>query len=122
MKKIKDLLPDFISQVSQSLHSLNYADLAEQLAELELDRWTHDSEADAVYIHLSGQRLLNPVEQNVLGVRHGNSIELQDLDGMIVVDTDNFNRLKGIEILWRKDIVKRLDRICAPNNAFEATS
>jgi uncharacterized protein YuzE len=72
-----------------------------------------------VCLYLSGQRALNVVEQNVIGVRHGESIEIEDLDGMVVIDTDNFNRVKGIEILWRKDLVEKLERICAPNKGIQ---
>ena len=119
MAKIQELLPEFIADVTSSLISMGHKDLADQLPELELERWTHDPEADAMYLYLSGQCLLNIVDQNIIGVRHGECIELEDLDGMVVIDTDNHNRFKGIEILWRKDLVKELERICAPNQRIQ---
>jgi len=119
MEKIEKLLPEFIAEVTSSLVSMGHSDLANQFPELDLERWTHDPEAEAVYIYLSGQRSLNVVEQNIIGVRHGKSIELEDLEGMVVIDTDNFNRVKGIEVLWRKDLVAELERICAPNQPIQ---
>jgi len=116
MSKISELLPDFIAAAQASLEAQEHAKLAKQLSVLELSRWTHDPEADAMYLYLSGQVPLNLVDQNIVGVRHGGCIELDDLDGMVVIDTDNFERITGIEILWREDIVKKLKGALAPNN------
>jgi uncharacterized protein YuzE len=116
MMRISELLPDFVAAAQASLEAQGRSELAEQLVSLELSRWTHDPEADAMYLYLSGQRPLNVVEQNTVRVRHGECIELEDLDGMVVLDTDNFQRISGIEIIWRKDILKELKQKAAPNH------
>jgi hypothetical protein len=51
------------------------------------------------------------VEQNVIGVRHEGSYPVDAIEGMVVLDTDNFGRLVGIEILDRPDVAKDLDRL-----------
>lgn len=114
MAKIVELLPDFVAAVQASLEAQGHAELAQQLVTLELSSWTH--EADVMYLYLSGQAPLNWIKENIVGVRHGECIELEDLDGMIVIDTDNFHRIKGIEVLWREDILKELKEKTAPNH------
>ena len=116
MSQISEILPDFIAEAQASLQSQGHPELAQELATLELASWTHDPEADAMYLYLSGQAPLNVVEENIIGVRHGGCIELEELDGMVVLDTDNFQRIKGIEILWREDILKNLKGEKTPNN------
>ena len=116
MSNIAELLPDFVAAAQASLEAQGYPALAQQLGALDLASWTHDPEADAMYLYLSGQAPLNVLEQNIVSVRHGGCIELDDLDGMVVLDTDNFQRVKGIEILWREDIVKELKKNTDPNH------
>ena len=59
---------------------------------------TFDESAGAGYIYVRTSRALNVVEVNIIGVRHGETIPVEtEFDA--VVDTDNFERLKGIEIL-----------------------
>lgn len=111
MSKIQDLLPEFIAEIESSLTSMGYSDLASQLPDLEFEKWTYDPESEAGYLYLSGQYAINLVEQNIIGVRHGESIELETANGIIVIDTDNFNRIKDIEIISRKDLVEILERI-----------
>jgi uncharacterized protein YuzE len=116
MMRISELLPDFAAAAQGSLEAQGHSELAQQLVSLELSRWTHDPEADAMYLYLSGQRPLNVVEQNIVGVRHGECIVLEDLDGMVVLDIDNFQRISGIEILGREDILKELKQKAAPSH------
>lgn len=115
MTKVAKLLPDFIAAAQASLQAQNHADLARQLSDLELSRWTHEPEENAMYLYLSGQAPLNSVEEVVIGVHRGECIELDDLDGMVVVDTDNFNRITGIEVLWRDDVAGELKEKMAPD-------
>ena len=116
MMRISELLPDFVAAAQASLEAQGHSELAQQLVSLELSRWTHDPEADAMHLYLSGQRPLNVVEQNIVGVRHGECIELEDIDGIVVIDTDNFQRISGIEILCREDILKELKQKIDPNH------
>jgi len=50
---------------------------------------------------------LNIVETNVVGVRHGDTIEVETRY-WTNIDTDNFGRLVGIEILAPGDIKNEL--------------
>ena len=111
MIRIADALPDLIAEIQRFLVAGGRKDIADQFGELALSRWTYDAEADALYVYLNGQRPLNAVEQNVIGTRHGECIEIEDCHGLVVLDTDNFNRVTGIEILNRKDIQKRLEKL-----------
>ena len=110
-EKIQDVLPEFVESVVSSLRSQGHAELADQLVNLEISRWSYDDEVNAMYLYLTGQRPLNIVEQNIIGVNYHESIAIEDICGDVVVDTDNFGRLTGIEILGRKDLVKRLEDI-----------
>ena len=116
MSKISEFLPEFIAEAQASPEAQGRTDLAEQLAILELSRWTYDAEEDAMYLYLSGQAPLNIVEQNIIGIRHGESIKLDALEGWVVIDTDNFDRIRGIEVLWRQDVAEKLKGAMAPNN------
>lgn len=62
-------------------------------------------------IYLKGGRELNIVEHNIIGVKHGESLKVPDCGGMVILDTDNFNRISGIEILFRNDILPKLDKL-----------
>jgi uncharacterized protein YuzE len=116
MSKVSELLPDFVAAVQSSLEAQGHPDLAQQLVTLELSSWTRDPEADAMYLYLSGQAHLNIIDENIIGVRHGECVALDDVDGMVVLDVDNFQRITGIEILGREDILKELREKTTPSN------
>jgi uncharacterized protein YuzE len=111
MTKIADALPDLVAEIQRFLIAGKREDVADQFGELVLSRWTYDAEAEALYVYLAGQRVLNIGEQNVIGVRHGVSIEIERCEGMVVVDTDNLYRVSGIEIVGREDIKKKLEML-----------
>jgi uncharacterized protein YuzE len=115
MRTIGKILPDFIRQVGDKLRERGREDLADQIPILELDRWTNDNRVGAVYIYLSGQRPLNGTEEDVIGARHDECLELADLGGTVLVDIDNCDRLLGIEVMGRKDIPKQLKKVRLPS-------
>jgi hypothetical protein len=118
MSKLDDILPTFIAQIRKELTAKGRSDIADQFQGLGLARWTHDQAANAVYIHLSGQRPLNLVEVQVIGTRHGECIEIEGRDGIVTLDLDNFNRVTGIEVLNCADIAKRLEEAQPCNGAY----
>ncbi len=111
MKKLRNVLPEFTDEVESLLRFYGYADVADQLADLEVARWTHDPEVDASSIALAGQRPINIVEQNIIGVRNGQSIDVGHPDAIVVVDVDNFNRPTSIEVIGTKGLLDDLKRI-----------
>ena len=115
MRTIGKILPDFIRQVSDKLREYGREYLAVQIPTLELDHWTNDSRTGAVYIYLSGQRPLNGTEEDIIGARHDDCLELADLGGTVLVDIDNFDRLLGIEIVGRKDVPQQLKKVRPPS-------
>jgi hypothetical protein len=115
MRTIGTILPDFIRQVGGRLRKLGREDIADQVPVLELDDWTCDRKVKAIYIYLSGQKDLNVVEENVIGVKHDECLELSDIGGTVVVDIDNFSRPLGIEVIGRGDVEQQLRRVCLPS-------
>ncbi len=115
MRTIGSILPDFVRQVSGKLCDRGRQDIADQMPTLELERWTNDSRGGAVYIYLTGQRYLNHTEQDVIGVRHDECLELAGLGGTVWVDIDNFDRLLGIEIMGRTDVPRQLMKVRLPS-------
>ena len=111
MIKLIDALPELTSEILHSLVADGRQDIADQFDGLTIFRWTYDAESDAIYVYLKGQRPLNMVEQNVIGTRHGECIDIEGCEGIVVLDLDNFNRVTGIEILNRKDIEAKLKAI-----------
>jgi uncharacterized protein YuzE len=100
-------LPDLVDELAVSLLASGQHDLAAQLREVEVDRWTHDTSCDAVYIYVRSPRPVNVVEQNIIGVKHGETIEVQHRC-RVNLDTDNFGRLTGIELLSPGDVPTEL--------------
>jgi uncharacterized protein YuzE len=114
MNKLNEILPTFTAEVKKALSELDREDLIEMIPDLTLDNLTYDPKADAFYLYTGGTRSLNVVERNIIGVKHGKSIELKMCSGIVVLDTDNFGRISGIEIINRKDVYEELRKI----NAF----
>jgi uncharacterized protein YuzE len=85
-------------KVAESLRALGRAELAQQIEEAVVSSVTFDNSASAGYIYVEPSRVLNVVEANVIGARHGETITVNtEFDA--VIDTDNFARVTGIEIL-----------------------
>jgi len=107
MPTLAEVLPDIVNELADSLRASGRDNLAAQLREVEIRRWTHDSSCDAAYIYLRSPRQLNVVEQNVIRVKHGETVPVEH-PRWVNVDTDNFGRMTGIELLRPGDVPARL--------------
>ncbi len=115
--KLIEIAPNLAREMMLGLAS-GRTNLADQVKNAVVDRWTYDSSsgADAIYIYLIPHRELNAVEQNIVGLQHLASIPIGAREGTMVVDIDNFARVMGIEVLFRKDVVEVLKRMNVANN------
>jgi hypothetical protein len=59
-------------------------------------------------------RELNIVEKNLIGIKHGQTIQVEHRY-WVNVDTDNFGRLRGIEVLDGRELAAKLAPAIAPN-------
>jgi hypothetical protein len=68
MSSLVETLPDLVSDIENALIRIGRGDVADQLREVQLERWTYDEFANAGYLYLSSPRDLNVVDQNIVGV------------------------------------------------------
>jgi hypothetical protein len=73
-------------------------DVLDQACTARPARVTFDPEANAEYFYVHSGRDPNVVEQNIIGIRHGRTIEMPG-DAWMNIDLNNFDRLIGIELL-----------------------
>jgi hypothetical protein len=83
--------------------------LATQVHDLLLNSWRHDKDDDVLTVSVRGGRQLNTIENNIIGEKHGGTISLDSLQGMVAVDVDNFNRILGIEAIGRADLAAEFE-------------
>ena len=57
MPTLGDVLPDLAEELAAALRTSGRDDLAAQLGEVEVDRWTHDTSCNAAYIYLTDRAL-----------------------------------------------------------------
>ena len=98
MLKLIEMFPVLTRELSQSLRNEGRQTLAEQIETALITRITFDEAANAGYIYVEPSRALNVIETNIVGVRHGETIPVE-MQFWTNIDTDNFDRLVGIEIL-----------------------
>lgn len=101
MRALAEVLPELVSDLEGALLPLGRGDLARQLEQATLVRWSYDDFADATYLQLSAA----PVD--MMSVER---LSLYDELGMNV-DCDSQGRLCGVEILNGKQIASRLQEI-----------
>ena len=114
MNALIKTFPSLVMELSQQLRVAGRLSLADQIDQAAIARVTFDDTADAGYIHVQPSRELNFVETNVVGVRHGESIEVATRY-WTNIDTDNFGRIVGIEILAPGDIMDELKEHASRN-------
>lgn len=98
MSSLIDAFPLLVRELSRALRDGGRASLAEQVERAVIDRVTFDESVNAGYIYVRPARDLNVVEANIVSVRHGETIEVET-QYWTNIDTDNFDRLAGIEVL-----------------------
>ena len=109
MSTLVETLPDLVRDLESPLLRIGRADVVDQLREVEIERWTYDDFADAVYLYLQSPRTLNMADENIVDAKHGETVSVYD-DLGINLDLDNHRRLTGIEILEGRAIASRLGR------------
>jgi len=112
MGSLATQLPKLVSDLATALRTAGRDDLAAQLSEVDIERHTYDTSCDAAYIYLRSPRQLNVVEQNIVGVKHGETIPVEH-EYWVNLDTDNFGRLTGIELLSGGDVAAKLNDAAA---------
>jgi hypothetical protein len=103
MSTLVAVFPSLVSELSRGLRAAGRASLADQVDAAAIARVTFDVSANAGYIYVKPSRELNVVETNIVGVRHGETLEVET-GYWTYIDTDNFGRLSGIEILAPGDL------------------
>ena len=110
MSSLIESFPSLVAELSRQLRGTGRAPLADQIVTAAIAGVAFDDAANAGYIYMEPSRELNVVETNVIGVRHGDTIEVETRYRTII-DTDNFGRLEGIEILAPSDIKEELRKL-----------
>ena len=98
MTTLTGAFPLLAQAVAKALRDLERADLAQQIEDAVVSRVTFDPSAGAAYVSVEPSRALNVVEANIIGVRHGETIVVET-EFAALVDTDNFERVIGVEVL-----------------------
>lgn len=114
MPSLSQSFPSLAAELSRQLRLGGRAPLADQIDAASIARVTFDDLANAGYIYVHPSRELNVVETNVMGLRHGETIEVETRY-WTNIDTDNFGRLVGIEILAPGDIKGELRKQAIEN-------
>lgn len=102
---LTEIAPLLCGELRRAFDAEGHETLAAQVEHLLLQSWSHDPEVDAIMVRVRGGRQMNSVERNIIGVKFGRSVSLQTLDGIVVVDVDNFERISGIEIIGRPTLL-----------------
>ena len=69
--------PSLVSELSRGLRAAGRAPLADQMDVAAIARVTFDDSANAGYIYMQPSHELNVVETNIVGVKHGETIEIE---------------------------------------------
>lgn len=104
---LQEFLPSLTAELCQLLIARGEAALADQLENAEVVRCSYDPDCGAGCIQLASAQPLNVVERNIIGVRHGRSVAVSH-PYQAIIDTDNFNRVIGIELLNARGIADKL--------------
>jgi hypothetical protein len=109
MSSLIEAFPSLARELSRALRDGGRASLAEQVDQAVIDRVTFDDSANAGYIYIRPSRDLNVVEANIVGVRHGETVEVET-QYWTNIDMDNLDRLTGVEVLAPGDLKNELMR------------
>jgi uncharacterized protein YuzE len=106
--RLMDYFPEFASQLAEALAEAGDYDIGQSFSESSISTCTYDSSCHACYIYVEPSRLLNTFEIDMMGVKHGRTIEVNH-PFWVYIDVDNFDRPVGIELLNASSIfIQRL--------------
>jgi len=112
MTSLYEALPELVGDIEDALIRIGRGNVAEQLREVDLERWTYDEFANMGNLYLKSPRTLNVVDRNIIGVKYGETLCPSD-DLAVNLDLDNHGRLIAIELLDARSIIARLEKIIA---------
>lgn len=96
MDELPILFPSVVLQLEKTLD--NNIDLVGQIRSARVTRVSFDPDANSGYIYVHSGRDLNVIEQNIIGIKHGRTVQVPG-EIWMYIDVDNLERLMGIEIL-----------------------
>jgi uncharacterized protein YuzE len=112
MVTLQEALPYLVLDLESALVHIGRGDVADQLREVTIERWTYDELADAAYLHLRSPRSPDTTGDRSTGETPGETVSVYEELG-INLDTDGHGRLTGMEILGGKAIVEQLEEATA---------
>src|SRR5688572_8652262 len=112
MASLFQVLPELVGDIENALIRIGRGDIADQLREVELERWTYDDFANVVNLYLKSPRTLNVVDQRNVGLRRGETLCPSD-DIAVNLELDNQRRLIAIELLDAGSTVAKLEKFIA---------
>jgi len=112
MLKLVNAFPSLARELSQWLRGASRDSLAQQIDQAVIARVTFDNAANAGYIYIDTSQLITVVESDIVEVHHGESIPV-GTQFWTNIDTDNFGRIVGIEILDPRDLKQELRKFAA---------
>ena len=101
---LKEALPYLVLDLESALAHLGRGNVADQLRDVMIERWTYDEDADTAYVHFrppSGPDSAAPA---------GETVSVYDELG-INLDTDSRGRVTGMEIQGASAIVALLEQL-----------
>ncbi len=107
MPKLIDVFPTLVEALTARLRLDSLESMAHELETATIDHVTYDDSVDVGYIHLNPVRELSDAEAELLGVRSGMTLRV-DTRFFTNIDSDNLDRLTGIEILEPGEIKPEL--------------
>lgn len=106
MMLLNEMLPYLVLDLESALAHLGRGNVANQLREVTIERWTYDEPSGVAYLHLRSPRAAGAAETT------GETVSLYDELG-INLDTDGQGCLTGIEILAGHAIIAQLEEFPA---------
>jgi len=107
MRSLASLAPDFVAEVADALGQRGFRHLAPQLQTAIIDRWAYDASLRSGYICLSAARPISNLVRPVDPIAH-TVFSLGERGFNVDVGLDD--RILGIELAGREDVVDSLQR------------
>ena len=103
--KLRDAFPRFASELKRLLAASARSELAEQLEDLELASRCGCGDSFCSTFYVTGGRSPLTMEQRKdRGPFWSESLDVDASEGMVIVDTDQLDRIVSVEVLYRPDV------------------